>query len=592
MKKKTKKFIIGATAGVIILGTTGLIIRNSGILAQGSRHPLSAPIVTQESETVFLSQASTTEQKLLLQGFPSVTTTTNPSLFGLTSDLMVNNTLVDSFTRPEPIEFTDEYTQMEGVITFRGNNYRTGGTYGIANITKKEFDTKNTWNITTGALKKTVGDGEGEWSGSCWTGQPLIVRWKDETKQAMNLYEDKKQKEDLVEVIYATTDGNIYFLDLEDGTATRDKINIGFPVKGSGSLYPSEIPLYFIGAGDSMGEEGARAFIIDLIQGKIIYEYGYDDEFSQRTDNNNFAAFDSSPLIHAETDTLIQPGENGILYTMKLNTVYDGTSVTINPDEMVKWRYTTEHTREDEYYLGMESSASIWKNYLYIADNSANLICLDLNTMNVVWMADLVDDTNGSPVFDINEEDGTAYIYISSSLHYTADENNAGTLKLFKINAATGEIVWEIPYECQTVSKISGGVQSTALVGQNQLSDLVYFTIARTGGLDKGRMVAINKNTGKEVWHLDMEYYTWSSPIALYTEDGTGYVILCDSKGNMFMIDGLTGEQYDRINLGGANIEATPAAFENTIVVGTRGVGTKASLLGAKGKQIYGVKVK
>lgn len=592
MKKKTKKIIIGGAVVVILLGTTGLIVRNSGILAQGSRHPLSDPIVTQESETVFLSQATTTEQKLLLQGYPSVTATTNPSLFGLSSDLMVNNVLVDSFARTNPIEFTGDYTQMEGVITFRGNNYRTGGTYGIANITDKEFDTKNTWNITTGSLKKTVGDGEGEWSGSCWTGQPLIVRWKEETKQAMNLYEDKKQKEDLVEVIYATTDGNIYFLDLDDGTPTRDKINIGFPVKGSGSLYPSEVPLYFIGAGDSMGEEGARAFIIDLIQGKIIYEYGYDDEFSQRTDNNNFAAYDSSPLIDVETDTLIQPGENGILYTMKLNTVYDGTSVSINPDEMVKWRYTTDHTREDEYYLGMESSASIWKNYLYIADNNANLICLDLNTMEVVWMADLIDDTNGSPVFDINEEEGTAYIYISSSLHYTADENNSGTLKLFKINAATGETVWEIPYECQTVSKISGGVQSTALVGQNDLSDLVYFTIARTGGLDKGRLVAINKTTGNEVWHLDMEYYTWSSPIALYTKDGTGYVILCDSKGNMFMIDGLTGELYDRINLGGANIEATPAAFENTIVVGTRGVGTKASLLGAKGKQIYGVKVK
>lgn len=592
-KKNTKKKIfLGIAAGVVVLGTAGLIVRNTGVLAQGSRQPLSVPITSNESETVFFNQATLTEQKLLLQGFPSVTDATSPKLFGLTSDLMLNNSLTDSYLRENPIFFSDDYTDMEGIITFRGNNYRTGGTYGTAVITKQEFDKKNSWNITTGALHKTVGGGDGEWSGSCWTGQPLIVRWKDETKLAMNIYEDKKQKRDLVEIIYATVDGNIYFLDLDDGTPTRDKINLGFPIKGTGSLYPTEIPLFFVGAGDSMGENGARSFVVDLIQGKVIYEYGYDDEFSQRTDNNNFAAYDSSPLIDAKTDTLIQPGENGILYTMKLNTVYDGTSVSIHPDEMVKWRYTTSHSRDDGYYLGMESSASIWENYLYIADNNAHLICLDLNTMEPVWVTDTVDDTNASPVFDINEEDQTAYIYISTSLHFTKDANNAGTLKLQKINAATGETVWEVPYECQTVNKISGGVQSTALLGQNELSDYVYFTIARTGGLDKGRMVALNKHTGKEVWHLDMEYYTWSSPIALYTEDGTGYVILCDSKGNMFMINGLTGELYDRINLGGANIEATPAAFENTIVVGTRGVGTKASLLGAKGKQIYGIKVK
>ena len=59
----------------------------------------------------------------------------------------------------------------------------------------------------------------------------------------------------------------------------------------------------------------------------------------------------------------------------------------------------------------------------------------------------------------------------------------------------------------------------------------------------------------------------------------------------MFLLNGLTGELYDKINLGGANIEATPSAFENTIVVGTRGVGKKAELLGAKGKQIYAITV-
>lgn len=595
MKKKMskrKKIAIGFLTTGVCVAVIGLSVRASGVLARGSSHPLSSPVTSDITVTAFNPQTLTNGQRLLINGMPIMVSTTSPQLFGFDTALMVNNSIVSSYQRKELIQFTDNYTQMEGVITFRGNNYRTSPSYGIADIKEKKFDTKSMWHVNTGSLNKTAYGGDGEWSGSCWTGQPLIVRWKEETRRAMNLYEDKKQKDGLIEVIYATCDGNIYFIDLEDGKPTRDKISLGFPVKGTGSLYPSEIPLYFVGAGDSMGEECARAFIVDLIQGKVIYEYGYDDEFSVREDNNRFHAYDSAPLIDVKTDTLIQPGENGILYTMKLNTKYDGTSVSIDPDEIVKWRYTTNNSREDGYWLGMESSAAIWNGYLYIADNCANLMCIDLNTMEVVWVQNTIDDTNATPVFEVKQEDGTAYIYISTSLHFTKDSESKGEIKLFKINAATGEIVWEIPYLCETVNMISGGVQATALLGEKNLSDLVYFAIARTGGLDRGQIVAIDRATGKEAWHCDMEYYTWSSPIALYDEQGNGYVILCDSKGNMYLLDGRTGEQYDRINLGGANIEASPAAFENTIVVGTRGVGLKSSILGAKGKRIYGIKVK
>ncbi len=590
-KRKKKGFAIVLATGICIL-TAGFAVRASGVLATGSRNPLSEPVTRDISVTVFNSQQLSIQQKLLVNNIPSKVLETDPVTFGFETALLVENETVTTYKREEPIDFSGDYTTMEGVITFRGNHHRTSPSYGIATLEEKVFDTDKIWHVNTGSLNKTAYGGDGEWSGSCWTGQPLLVRWEEQTRKAMNLYEEKKQKEGLTEVIYATCDGNIYFLDLEDGTATRDKISLGFPVKGTGSLYPSGVPLYFVGAGDSMGEECARTFIIDLIQGKIIYEYGYDDEFSLREDNNRFHAYDSSPLIDVETDTLIQPGENGILYTMKLNTKYDGTTVSISPENMVKWRYTTKHSREDGYWLGMESSAVAWKGYLYIADNCADLMCIDLNTMEVVWVQDTIDDTNASPVFEVNEEDGTAYLYISTSLHFTKDEKNSGEIKLFKINAATGEIVWEIPYSCETVSMVSGGVQATALLGDKNLSDLVYFAVARTGGLDRGQLVAIDRKTGEEAWHCDMEYYTWSSPVALYDQNGDGYIILCDSKGNMFLIDGRSGKLYDRINLGGANIEASPAAFENTIVVGTRGVGLKSNILGAKGKRIYGIRVK
>ena len=63
----------------------------------------------------------------------------------------------------------------------------------------------------------------------------------------------------------------------------------------------------------------------------------------------------------------------------------------------------------------MEDSAVAWKNYLYVADNGGKLFCWDLNTMKLVWVQNVLDDTNTSPVFE--EEDGHGYIYISTSLH-------------------------------------------------------------------------------------------------------------------------------------------------------------------------------
>ena len=69
---------------------------------------------------------------------------------------------------------------------------------------------------------------------------------------------------------------------------------------------------------------------------------------------------------------------------------------------------------------------------------------------------------------------------------------------------------------------------------------------------------------------MKMDYYTWSSPVALYTDEGEAYIILCDSVGNFSLLDGTTGETLSTMNLG-SNIEASPAVFEDMVVIGTRG---------------------
>ena len=63
---------------------------------------------------------------------PGAVSGTMPSDFGLEEAIEDNGTVVESYTRGEPIDFLegDQYTELEGVITFRGNNFRDSAAYG------------------------------------------------------------------------------------------------------------------------------------------------------------------------------------------------------------------------------------------------------------------------------------------------------------------------------------------------------------------------------------------------------------------------------------------------------------------------------
>ena len=128
---------------------------------------------------------------------------------------------------------------------------------------------------------------------------------------------------------------------------------------------------------------------------------------------------------------------------------------------------------------------------------------------------------------------------------------------------------------------ISGGVQSTPISGRKftDLDGMIIYNIAFSPHSYTGVMVALDKATGDVIWEYKMDDYTWSSPVAVYTPEGKGYIVICDSVGNVKLIDGATGTFIDSVNIG-SNVEASPAVFEDKFVVGT------------KGGMIYGVKIK
>lgn len=496
---------------------------------------------------------------------PYCTEQTNPSNYIQYTEINVDGTTLSDaadYHPEEEITFGNgsDYTKVEGIVTFRGNSFRDSAAWGCADM--KDNTLKQEWSYDTGSL--TYGDAC--WTGSGWTGQPLMAKWPKETKAAMNMYDWAKQDDELVEVIYACMDGYIYFLELDTGKPTREPLYLGYTFKGAGALDPRGYPLMYVGAGYDSNNGTARAFIISLIDCSVLYTFGDNDPFSLR---GTLSYFDSSALVDAETDTLIYPGENGILYLMKLHTNYDETAGTlsISPENIVKWHYYGTRTSLESYWLGMEDSAAVFGGYLFAADNGGNLMCIDLNTLKLVWVQDILDDSNSTPVLSI--EDGHLYLYISTSFHLGWRSYDTAQIPIWKIDAENGEIVWQTPYECYTEDGVSGGVQSTIAAGSGELSDYIYVTVARTGETYGGVLSCINKKTGKVQWE-HTSYYAWSSPVCVYNSDGSGKVLYGSCGGKMYLLDGKTGEVCDQLELTDGAIEASPAVYEDYAVVGTR----------------------
>ena len=457
--------------------------------------------------------------------------------------------------------YPEEYSSLPGVITFRGNNFRDSAAYGTANITQKKFG--GSWTAGTGSLTAPNGT---FWSGNGWTGQPLIAEWPKETRRIMNMYDWAKEAETLVEVVYPSMDGYIYFYELQTGKATRDALNLGYTFKGTGTLDPRGYPLLCVGSGYDSYKGTSHVFLVSLIDFSVLYEFGANDGFAHRA----WSMYDSAPLIDADTDKLIYCGENGVIYIITLGTEYDeeAGTISVNPTRAAKWRYMSNRfASTGQFWLGFEASPVIWQSHMIVPDNGGNLICLDLNTLTVDWVQDTLDDTNCTPVLEI--EDGHPYIYASTSYHLGWRSWMTADVPVWKIDAETGEIVWQVSYSCYSVEELSGGTQGSIAVGKHNVSDLVYVPIARTPSASGGKLVALDKETGEEVWVMETQVYSWSTPTLVYDQNGDGYILYCTTGHYLYLLDARTGEILDSRNLGGL-FEASPAVYGNWLVVGHR----------------------
>lgn len=517
-------------------------------------------IVSWQTPAVFNGTNAFSEQKMTMTG-------ANGGLIDYW--IFKGGQAISSYLSKDTISFggPSDYTSVEGVLAFRGNNYRDAPAFGSADVSQKKLEI--IWTKDDGAVSST----DSYWPGSGWTGQPLLVHWPEATRMAMNISPEMKQK-DLVEVIYPVFDGNIYFLDLETGKETRNSIKVGFTFKGTGVIDPRGYPILYCGQGlnENGGKYGEFNYhIFNLLDQTEMYAlYGRDDLAFRK-----WGAWDSSGLIDAKSDTFIECAENGMVYLTKLNTQYDQTAGTLSiTPQVTRYRYHTGYTDE----LGIESSPAAYKNFLYFSDNGGVVQCLDLNTLKPVWIYNAEDDSDCT----ITLEDSSSGVSL-----YTAneiDKRSAVTKKgadcnIRKLNALTGELIWQYDIPCVYHFYLNGGALATPLVGKDDISDLIIFNVCLTSSVSDGKLIALNKETGKLVWERDLAAYSWSSPVPIKGEDGKTYAVFCDSVGNLHLFDPRTGEDLDVISLG-ANVESSPSVYNDMIVVGSYA------------KKIFGIKVK
>ena len=473
---------------------------------------------------------------------------------------------VENYASSESISMgdPDKYTSQGGVLTFRGGPLRQNAAYGTVEVQEEQLSVVR--GMRTTKLDNT-------YTGFGFGSQPLIVKWYKNIREMMNIVDESKNTTAMKEVIVPSNDGKIYFYDLDTMAYSRQPIEVGLPMNVTASVNPYGYPLLYV------GQTGEKTSTYTGVIGMRIYNLIDQTLLDFETSKDEAAkgketAVAPSSIVESDSDTLIYTSKNGLLYTVSMNTNFDleQAQISVNPTKTA-YGYVSSVKGAVQ---GITGGTASYGDYVYYGDDTGVLQCVDVNTMQAVWAIDLGESMMCTPALE-EDDDGSVYLYTGTTLSKT---QRSGQVRLLKIDALTGEIVWE----CQ--SSIRGkyasksakagsyaGLMASPLVGEGEINDLVIFNVNRVEMDDKSVcavVYALDKETGEEVWNQPLDVESMSSPIGLYQTDGKSYIVMGDDGGTLRLMDGFSGTTVSTLNLG-SSIQASPAAYGNNIVIGTTG---------------------
>ncbi len=503
------------------------------------------PTSEQRADSIARAQADSLRQLEVTPIHPDTS-------FASIEALKYSITVFDTVTSGRVSGYKDLYRGAPGILTFRGSLDRTAPFIGHVQGTPDTLITE--WTFRTKADNRPTN--HGRWGGGTgWTGQPLYIVWPDSLLEAFR--RDTTCHATLPgasEIIFASLNSNVYFLDYESGQPSRDPIYVNNPIKGTPMLDPLLNGRLYVGHGVLADNEyGWGQVTIDLFRHEVVHFMNKDRRSWRGWDGN-----DASPLRIG--NFVFHVSENGSIY--KWEDTPEGRRL-----------HSTLRYRVRGSAPGFEASMCVWGNYGYCNDNHGNVLCINLDNLQPVWHYDNHDDCDCTPVL-LHEADGT-YIYTGSEVDI---HPNDSVSRYVKLNALTGERVWELTAPSYRYVKdekhFDGGYYASSLPGRANCSHLIFDNRVinehtASGQRQNGVFVAIDRRTGEEVYATRLKCYAWSSPVGFVNERGEFYVLTFDTVGNCYLIDGLTGRVLHTARVGG-NFESSPIVVDNHVVVGSR----------------------
>jgi PQQ-like domain len=448
---------------------------------------------------------------------------------------------VQTFPNPPVAPAQPINTTFPGLTTFRGNASRTY--YGEGPVPS---DPSVRWVFPSDGTKMCAQSAETqtgptkEWCGTGWTGQPNVVPWRDTMQIRIGAFDDA-----------------YHFLDAGTGQPDYAPFMTGDLAKGSATTDAEGYPLYYAGSRDDL----LRIIATDRPVPTELARFDSHTTVPHPRWNDDW---DGAPLELG--DYLIEGGENSYLYVIRLHRGYgpDGL-VRVEPQIVTTipgWddELTDDLDGQDPEDVSIEDSVAFRDGIVYFANSGGLVQGWDISDiLNGGSLAKQVfrfwtgDDTDASVVID---DEG--FLYVASE-YQRFDERSKDVGQLMKLDPRRPDdsLVWSIPATEIGFEGAGGSWSTPALYG-----DYVYFTSAA------GRVLEVERSTGRIVWHLQIGAPSIGSPVVV---DGTLIQGDCSGHLDAWDVSDPTVRPPLRWSLDlGDCVESTPAVWQGWIYVGTR----------------------
>jgi outer membrane protein assembly factor BamB len=356
-----------------------------------------------------------------------------------------------------------------------------------------------------------------------------------------------------VEVRFGAYDRGVHVLDGRTGAPRMQPFVTGDLIKGTVTSDPDGYPLLYVGSRDNY----LRVLALDRGDQPVeLWRLSADSAPSPLWNND----WDGSPLVVG--DYLLEGGENSWFYVIKLNRDYDDRGmVTVNPKIRMLVPGFDDQLLADlgDTQVSIESSVAFdeERGVAYFANSGGLVQGWDISKVlrggrqyRRVFRFWTGEDTDATVVLD---EEGFLYV-ASEQERMNARGQEVGQLMKLDPTDRKDPVVWS--------RRIGGGGlwATPALWG-----DALFETT------NSGRLLALDRDTGRIAWEIDLPPPTWSSPVVV---DGVLVVGDCAGVLHAYRLrhDPLRGPPPElwSVALGGC-IESTPAVWKGAIYVGTRG---------------------